>query len=328
MGVTRSEADNGDMTEPALPTYDGVLAAAAAIAAVLPPTPAWRYPLMDELAGCSIVVKHENVQPTGAFKARGGLALLAAGFSEAPGLVTASTGNHAQSIAFAARRYGIPAVVVMPESSPRNKIAAVRALGAEVVLDGETMTDAGAIGRRLAALRGWSYIDPAERDIIHGHGTVALEVFQAFPDLEAYYVPIGSGTGAASACLVRDHLAPACRIIGVQSEAAPAAYESYRAGHLVTAPCTTAASGLATASGYELPQRILRERLDDFLLVTESELDAARILLATHAHTLAEGAGAAALAGLLADPHRPQRCAVIVTGGNADDRELASLQSA
>ena len=307
------------------PTFAGVLEAADAISRVLPPTPAWSYPLLDRVAGCTVVLKHENVQPTGAFKARGGIALAAALESDTPGLVTASTGNHAQSVGLCARQRGIRALVVMPVSAPSNKIDATAALGAEVVLHGPTMTEAVAHARETAAARGWRYVDPAELAIIHGHATLTLELLRSHPDLEEIYVPVGSGTSAAGACVVRDELAPTCRVIAVQSAQAPAAFEAWRTKRPATASCTTRASGLATAASFELPQRVLRDRLDDFVLVDDDAIDEARTLLATHAHTLAEGAGAAALAGILASPRRAGKVAAIVSGGNADPRELAGL---
>lgn len=307
-------------------SFAGVLAARETIAAALPTTPAWNYALLDRRVGTTVVLKHENAQPTGAFKVRGGLALLAS-FEQLPvGLVTASTGNHAQSIASAARTYRIPAMVVMPVGSPPVKADAVAALGAEVVSFGETMTEAVVRARELSEQLGWYYVDPGgEPAIVHGHATTSLELLEQYPDLETLYVPIGSGTGAAGACLVRDGLASDCRIVGVQSAQAPAAYDAWKAGAPRTAPCHTRASGLATGASFDLPQSVLVDRLDDFLLVDDDAIDEARMLLATHAHTLAESAGAAALAGLLVDPHRPERCGVIVSGGNADARELATL---
>ncbi len=313
------------------PTYAGVLAAAQAIAATLSPTPAWAYPLLDEICGCRVLVKHENVQPTGAFKVRGGLALAARLGPGTPALVTASTGNPAQSIAYAARHLAIPCTVVMPTGAPANKVAATEALGAQVVRHGATMTEAIVHSEELARDHGWRHVDPGgEPAILEGHATVTLELLQAHPELEAIYVPVGSGTGAAGACLVREGLrqdgrSAGCRIVGVQSAQAPAAYEAWRARAPRTAPCTTRASGLATAASFAMTQAILRDRLDDFILVDDDAIDAARRLLATHAHTLAEAAGAAALAGLLADPTRPANCAVIVSGGNADADELATL---
>ncbi len=308
-------------------TFEAVQWAASVIG--LPPTPAWSYPVLDALVGTTVVVKHENVQPTGAFKVRGGLTLLA-GLTEADkaaGLVTASTGNHAQSVAYAAGRGGVRAVIVAPETSPAGKLDAVRALGAEVVVHGPTMTEALALAHRLADEQGLRYVDPGnEPAIVLGHATVYLELFRQRPDLTAVYVPIGSGSGAAGACVVRDVLAPDCRVIGVQSAAAPAAHDSWTTGSLQTRPCTTRMSGLATGGGFALPQQVLRGRLDGFVLVTDDAIDDARRLLASRAHTLAEGAGAAALAGVLADESRPEDpIAVVCTGGNADDQELATL---
>lgn len=321
------------MATPPLPTFEDVLRAADAIAAHLPPTPAWSYPGLDAAAGRSVIVKHEHTQPTGAFKLRGGLALLdrMGAARRRGGLITASTGNHAQSIAYAARTAGTRAVVVLPEPAPPRKIEAVRRLGATVILHGPTMTEATAAARAEADRRGMTYVDPGDTPaIIAGHATVYLELFRAYPQLAAVYVPVGSGSGAAGACLVRDVLAPACRIVGVQSSAAPAAYESWAAGRIVTAPCITRHSGLATGIGFALPLAILADRrqgLHDFRLVTDDEIDAATRLLAREAHTLAEGAGSAALAGLLADAGRPvgAPCAVVVTGGNASDDDLRAL---
>lgn len=309
-------------------SFESVQNAAVAIREILPITPAWSYPLLDAEVGCEVVVKHENTQPTGAFKVRGGLNLIASlpAAEIAAGLVGASTGNHAQSVAYAARRAGIPAVIVMPESAPEIKVRAVRALGAEVVLHGPAMDQSAAEARRLAADRGLRFVDAGnEPPIVHGHATVYLELLRQRPDLEAIYVPIGSGTGAAGACLVRDRLAPDCRIIGVQSAAAPAAYQGWRSGAPASAPCRTRVSGLATGVSFDLPQRVLIDRLDDFLLVTDDAMEAAMRLLASHAHTLAETAGAAALAGLLATDAKAERVGVICTGGNASAEELLVL---
>jgi threonine dehydratase len=309
-------------------TYDGVLAAAEAIAPHLPRTPAWSYPLLDRTAGVTVVVKHENVQPTGAFKVRGGvnLALGLTSEEQAAGVVTASTGNHAQSVCFGARLVGAKAVIVVPESAPAGKVAVVRALGGEVVRQGPTMDEAVDEAKRLAGERGLRYVDPGnEPAIVHGHATVYLELFQRHPDLQALYVPVGSGTGASGACVVRDVLAPDCRIVAVQSSAAPAAHDAWRAGRPVQVPCRTRSSGLATGTSYAVPQRVMADGLDDFVLVTDDELDDAAALLASHAHTLAESAGAAGLAALLADADRPQRCAVVVTGGNASAAEIRAV---
>lgn len=313
-------------------SYDAILDAADVVAARLQPTPLVAHPLLDAAVGAEVLVKHEHVLPTGAFKVRGGVYLAARLTDEerARGLVTCSTGNHAQSVAYAARLAGVPATIVMPSSAPEIRRDAVRALGATVVVHGDTLGDASARARELGCPDvdgAAAYVDTTDPRIILGHATVYLELFSAAPDLDVLYVPVGSGTGAAGACLVRDRLAPSCRVVGVQSSAAPAGWLSWRTGEIQTAPCTTRAAGLATTTGYPLPQSVLRERLDDFLLVTDDDIDAAARLLASRAHTLAEGAGAASLAGMLADGDRAAtaRVGVVVTGGNASPDEIARL---
>ena len=307
---------------------DAVRRAADVVAAELPATPLVSHPLLDLTVGRTVLVKHENVLPTGSFKVRGGVHL-ASTLTEADrraGLVSVSTGNHAQSVAYAARLAGTTATLVMPTTAPQVKVDAVAALGATVVRHGSTMVEAGAHARALAA-SGPRFVDTSEAAIVLGHATLYLELFEARPDLAAVLVPIGSGTGAAGACVVRDALAPDCRVIGVQSELAPAAHRSWRSGTMESAPCATRVSGLATGCGYPLPQALMAGRLDDFLLVGDDAIADAARLLASHAHTLAEGAGAASLAGLLAadlgSAHRP--VAVICTGGNASAEEIAAL---
>ncbi len=321
-------------------TFDDVIAAGEVVGSAVAATPLVGHPLLDLAVGAEVLVKHENVLPTGSFKVRGGIHL-AARLSAAEtdlGLVTCSTGNHAQSVAYAARLAGTRATVVMPSTAPQVKRDAVEALGARVLVRGEVLADAATAARALADETGASYVDPTDPRIILGHATAYLELFRERADLAAVYVPIGSGTGAAGACLVRDALAPDCRVIGVQSSAAPAGWRSWRSGTIETAPCHTRASGLATCTGYPLPQRILRAGLDDFLLVTDDQIDDAARLLATHAHTLAEGAGAAALAGMVTDPDRRRwwdrtggeagAVAVVCTGANASADEIARLGAA
>lgn len=311
-------------------SFAGVLHAADAIAAELPPTPSWTYPALDEAVGCAVVVKHENVQPTGAFKVRGGVSL-AAGLTEAErraGLISASTGNHAQSLAYAGRLAQAPTVVVMPQSAPEEKAHATRLLGAEVIRHGTTMGESCDHALRLAEERGMRFVSPGDDPaIVHGHATIYLELLRRHPDLEAIYVPVGSGSGAAGACIVRDELAPHCKVIGVQSDAAPAAYNSWRSGRVEEAACGTRFSGVATSRGSQLPLSVMHERMDDFLLVSEERILSAMRLFSTAAHTLAEGAGAVALAGLVEHAGRPRKCAVVCTGGNADAAEIADIGS-
>ncbi|WP_433420611.1 threonine ammonia-lyase [Microtetraspora malaysiensis] len=305
-----------------------VLRARTLLAPHLPETPMWSYPVLNAVAGVEVHVKHENVQPTGAFKVRGGITLLARMEGRSTGVLTYSTGNHAQSVAYAARLFGVPCSIVMPENPNPAKVAAVEALGATVEIAGATMVEAAGHARESAVRQGARLISPAdEPDIIAGVGTLYLEILAGRPDLDAIFVPVGSGTGAAAACVVARAVAPGCRVIAVQSAQAPAAYDSWRLGEAVRRPVKTTVEGLATGSAFALPQDIMRADLSDFTLVGDDEINAAQRLLLTHAHTLSEGAGAAALAGLLArrDEFAGRKVAVVCTGANAGPAELARL---
>ncbi len=309
-------------------TIDGVYAAADTLRPLLPPTPAWAYPVLDAAVGSRTIVKHENVQPTGAFKVRGGLNLLATlpASARAAGLITVSTGNHAQSLAYSAARAGVAATIVMPRSTTQGKIDAVRAWGARAVIEGADMSAAAAHAVTLAEREGLYFVNPGnEPAIIYGHATVYLELLTEHPDIETLYVPVGSGSGVAGALLVRDAIAPGTRVVGVQSEGASAAYKSWKSGAVVSAGIGTFASGLATGTGFELPQSVMRDRLDDFMLVSDDALRHAMSLMATAAHTLCEGAGGAGLAGALADVSRPGVVGFACTGGNACASEMAGL---
>jgi threonine dehydratase len=310
-------------------TFEDVLAARDRIAAWLPPTPMWHYPALDAVAGATVFVKHENAQPVGAFKVRGGLNLVSSlsPAERARGLVTASTGNHAQSIAYAARQFGAPCQVFMPARANAAKVRATEALGATVTLTGADVTEAYEAATAHAEHAGGRLVSLGDEPLlIAGVGTLYAEILTAEPDLDAILVPVGSGTGASAACLVAAALSPRTAVIAVQSEAAPAAHDSYRAGELLRRPNTTAIEGIATSAGYPLPQRIMAAGLADFVLLPDGALHAAQRLLASHAHTLAEGAGAAGLAAVLAgDRFAGQRVAVVCTGGNASPAEVAAL---
>ncbi|GAA2670780.1 threonine ammonia-lyase [Actinoplanes palleronii] len=312
------------------PSFADVRAAADVVRRHLPPTPLWSYPLLDRAAGASVLVKHENTQPIGAFKVRGGLTLLDAmpPGERARGTVTWSTGNHAQSLAYASHRYGAPCTVVMPAGADPGRAAAVEAWGARAVLTGDTLEDAQRHAGKLAAESGARLVSPGDTpELLAGVGTLYQEILTERPGLDAIVVPVGSGTGAAAACLVAAALAPDCAVIGVQSAASPAAHDSWRSGDLVSRPNRTTVAGLATGRGFALPQRVMRAGLTDFLLVSDERIGVARRLLARTAHTLAEGAGAAALAGVLSRPDlfAGRSIAVVCTGGNAEPSELATL---
>ncbi|MEO3752315.1 pyridoxal-phosphate dependent enzyme [Streptomyces sp. B6B3] len=309
------------------PTITDALRARRLLAAHLPPTPMWSYPALYATTGAHVLVKHENVQPTGAFKVRGGLTLLAGMTPDerARGVLGYSTGNHAQSLAYAAAHFGAPCVIVMPEDPNPAKAAAVRARGAELIEHGADLEAARDHAAKIAAERGMRLVSAAdEPELIAGVATAYLEVFERAPDLDAVVVPIGGGSGAAAACLVAAAVAPGCQVIGVQSAASPAAHDSWRGGRLVARANRTRVEGVATGCGFELTQRMLRPGLADFVLVEDEAIAAAQWLLMRDAHTLAEGAGAAALAAVLADPERfaGRRVAVMCSGGNASEREI------
>ncbi len=235
---------------------DAVRRAAEIVAAELPPTPLVSHPLLDRAVGRAVLVKHENVLPTGSFKVRGGVHL-ASTLTDADrrvGLVSVSTGNHAQSVAYAARLAHTTATIVMPTSAPQVKADAVEALGATVVWHGPTMVEAAAHARALATA-GPRFVDTAEAAIVLGHATLYLELFEARPDLAALLVPIGSGTGAAGACVVRDALAPGCRVVGVQSALAPAAHRSWRSGAIRRRRAPPGSPGWPPAAATRSPSR-------------------------------------------------------------------------
>jgi threonine dehydratase len=311
------------------PSFADVLDARRVLAEYLPPTPAWNYPVLDAAVGAEVWVKHENVQPVGAFKVRGGLVLLASFDREqlAKGVVAASTGNHAQSLAYAAARFGAPCTIVMPEKANPGKAASVRALGARLVLEGEVFDECCEIAERIAAQTGAYFVNSGDEPaLIAGVATATVELLERAPDLDAIFVPVGAGTGAAAVCIAAAELAPDCRVIGVQSAQAPSAYESWRTGQLVDRPNRTAIEGLSTGHAFALPQAVMRARLHDFLLLEDTEIRAAQRLLLSSAHTMAEGAGAAALAGLWARraEYAGRRVGVICSGGNASEAELAA----
>ena len=314
-----------------LPTYADIAAARTVLADLLTPTPSWHYPVLDAAVGVrELWVKHENTQPVGAFKVRGGLTLLAS-FDDkqrANGVVAASTGNHAQSVAYAAAHFGAPCTIVMPEQANPAKAAAVRALGARLVLEGERFDDCRVVAGRIAHETGAYYVDSGnEPALIAGVGTATAELLERAPDLDALFVPVGSGTGAAGACLAAAELAPNCRVIGVQSAQAPAAHDSWRSGELVERPNRTIIEGVSTGHPFAVPQAVMRAHLHDFLLVDDADARAAQRLLLTSAHTMAEGAGAVALAGLWSKraAYAGLRVGVICSGGNASEAELAEV---
>jgi threonine dehydratase len=313
-----------------VPDLADVLAARQRISSYLQPTPLYRYPTLDALTGARVWVKHENHQPVGAFKVRGGVNLvsqLSAGDRER-GVIAASTGNHAQSIAYAAGLFGVRAVICMPEQANPVKVESVRALGAELVFHGADFDEAREHCEKLATEHGYRYIHSGDEPLlIAGVATYTLEILQAQPQTDVIVVPVGGGSRAAGACIVAKAVRPSIEVIAVQAEAAPAAYRSWRAGTLLEDTSRTFAEGLATRSAFGLPQQILRRLLDDFVLVSEDGLRAATRVMIEKTRNLVEPSGAAALAAVLADPQRfaGRTVAVICSGGNISPAQLAAL---
>ncbi len=327
--VKEGERLAGTVNWPTITLAD-VLEARRRIRAHLRPTPLYPYSGLDELLGAEVWVKHENHQPVGAFKVRGGVNLVAQlGEDERRrGLIAASTGNHGQSIAYAARLHGVTARVCVPQGANPVKLAAMRAQGAELIEHGKDFDEAREHCAALAAEHGYRYVHSGNEPLlIAGVGTGTLEIIEDCPDIDVIVVPIGGGSGAAGACIVAKAIRPEIEVIGVQAEAAPAAFRSWQARALVEAENATYAEGLATRVPFELPQQILWEHLDDFVLVGEDEIRHASRLLIEHTRNLVEPAGAAPLAGALKlrERLRGKRIALVLSGGNISPGQLAAL---
>ena len=318
------------MTVVPVPDLADVLAARQRIAPYLRPTPLYRYPALDAMTRAGLWVKHENHQPVGAFKVRGGVNLVSqlSADERRRGVIAASTGNHGQSVAYAADLFGVRAVICVPEQANPVKVESMRALGAEVVFRGRDFDEAREYCEQQAAQHGYRYVHSGDEPaLIAGVATYTLEILQDRPDTEVIVVPVGGGSGAAGASLVAKAVRPSVEVIGVQSQAAPAAYRSWRAGTLVADTTSTFAEGLATRTAFELPQRILREWLDHFVLVSEDALKSATRLMIEMTRNLVEPAGAAALAALLATPERfaGRTVAIVCSGGNISPAQLTGL---
>ncbi|TMF66927.1 MAG: threonine/serine dehydratase [Chloroflexi bacterium] len=312
------------------PTFADVLDAARQIRPYLAPTPLRRYPALERLVGTELYVKHENHNPTGAFKVRGGINLVSrlSDDERRRGVIAASTGNHGQSVAFAARLFGVSAIICAPAAANPVKVEAMQDMGAEVILDGDRYDDSRRNADRLAREHGYRYIHSGDEPLlIAGVGTHTLEVLQEQPRIDTVIVPIGGGSGAAGACIAAKAVNPEIKVIGVQSDQAQSAYLSWKSGSLQDSPNRTRAEGLSTAAPFELPQRIMRRLLDDFVLVSDDEIDAATALMIEKTRTLVEAAGAAALAGALKlrNQLRGRRLALICSGGNISPAQLKAL---
>jgi threonine dehydratase len=310
------------------PTIHDVLLARRRIAPYLEPTPCLRAAALGRALGCDAYVKCENLQPVGAFKVRGGVNLVAALHDQlsSTGLAASSTGNHGQSIAYAARLFGLRATIFAPRNANPLKVAAMEALGADVRLEGHDFDAAREACEAFARASGARYVHSMNEPLlIAGVGTAYLEALLAVPDADVVIVPIGGGSGACGAAIVARALHPATRVIGVQAEGAPAVYRSFHSGRLeATETAATRAEGLATRVAFELPLRILRKHLDKIILISDRDMRQAMRLLLETTHVVAEEAGAAATAAALKLHAELAGLRVVlpITGGNATAEQL------
>ena len=310
-----------------VPDLMDVLDAQRLIRPYLPATPLHNYSGLDAVLGARALIKHENYQPVGAFKVRGGINLIARLTPEekAKGVIGASTGNHGQSIAYASRLFGVPARIVAPQGANPGKVAAMEGMGAQVIFHGENYDQARLHCEDLARKNGYRYIHSGDEPLlIAGVATETLEMLEVEPRLEIIFVPVGGGSGAAGACIAAKAVNPNIKVIGVQAQNAPAAHESWRKGELVEIPAATMAEGLATGTAFALPQMIMAKMLDDFILVSEDEIKQAMIWMIDKCHTLAEASAAAALAGAykLKQEIQGRIIGVICSGGNTSIEHL------
>jgi threonine dehydratase len=309
-------------------------AALATVRAVLPPTATQRWPLLDAQLGAKVWVKHENHTAVGAFKVRGGLVYFDALRRREPGLrgvISATRGNHGQSVAFAAGRYGMAATIVVPHGNSVEKNAAMRALGAELIEHGDDFQAAREHAARLAAERSLHYVPSYHDDLVRGVASYWIEYFGAIPAdqmPEAVFVPIGLGSGICACAAARAHLGVGTRIIGVVSAHATAYQQSFRAGHAIESPATTQlADGVACRVPDPQALAVIRREVDDVIAVSDQEVAAAMRLLFSATHNVAEGAGAVGLAGLWQQRERwsGRRVGTVLTGGNVDSEMFARV---
>lgn len=312
-------------------TLDELAAAAAIVRTFVPPTPAYAWPLLAARSGAEVIVKHENHTPTGSFKARGGLvyvdALRRAGRMPR-GLVTATRGNHGQSVAMAAARNGIPAVIVVPDGNSSEKNAAMEAFGGQLVTAGKDFDESRVIAAEIQHERGYHFVPSFHRELVKGVATYAHELFTSRADLDVVYVPIGMGSGICGLITVRDFLGLKTEVVGVVAANAPAFALSFEAGRpLQTNAALTFADGLACRDPQPEAFEIIAEGAARVVLVSEDEIAEAIRIYYTTTHNLAEGAGAAPLAALLKEKDRyaGKRVGLILTGGNIDMPVLGQI---
>ena len=303
-----------------------VLKARNVVQNFLKPTQLTRYQGLSELFAADVYVKHENHNPTGTFKIRGGVNLIHhLKNRNAKGVITFSTGNHGTSIATAAAWHGLPATVVVPENNNPVKNKAIIETGAELIESGKTFEEASKIVDALCSERGLYYAHPANEPLlINGVGTEFLEIAEDLPDIDVMVVPIGAGSEAAAAITTLRSYCPKVEIIGVQGASSPAAYNSWKAKQISSAANTTFAGGFATGIAYEIPFQIYKEGLDDFVLLTEDEIVESIAMALYYTHNLAEGSGASTLmaAAKIKERIRGKKVVLQMSGCNASPQEI------
>jgi len=314
-----------------MPSLTDIEAATATVHAVLAPTPQISWPLLSQRAGAEVWVKHENHTPIGAFKVRGGLVYLAKLKRAEPkvaGIISATRGNHGQSLAFAAKRLGLKATLVVPYGNSVEKNAAMRAFGAELIEHGNDFDEAYAHARERAAARKLHMVLAFHPWLVLGVASYALELFRAVPDLDTVYVPIGQGSGICGTLAVRDGLNLRTRVVGVVAANAPAyALSLARGAPVATDSAATIADGVACRIPDPHAFELIRSGADRIVTVSEAEIRAAMRHYFTDTHNLAEGAGAAPLAALLQERERMRgkKVGLILSGGNVDRDVFASV---
>ena len=315
-------------------TYADVVEALPCVRSVLTPTALLDWPGLSELLGCQILLKHENHQPTGAFKVRGGINLVSTltDPEREAGILACSTGNHGQSLAFAARRFHVRCTIVVPRGNNPAKNRAIRLFGAELIEHGRDFDEARDYAENVLAPRGYRYVHSAnEPKLIAGVGSMAVEMFDALPDPDVIFVPIGLGSGVCGTGIVARARNPRTKIIGVQAEGASAVSQSWKTGQWQeTANAATWAEGVATRRPASMTLELMRTVLDDVVLVSDDELRRACRLILEHTHNIAEGAGAAAMAAVLKtrDQWSGKTVVGIISGGNLNLAQLPEILAA
>lgn len=312
------------------PSLLDVIDASRRIAPYITRTPLHHYLSLDKLLDAEVHVKHENHQSIGAFKVRGILNVVSQLSDEekARGIASASSGNHGQALAYAGGVFGVQAIIAVPEGANADKVQAMRNLGGTVIFHGENFDQARGHIDRVSKEEGYRYIHSAnEAPLIAGVGTYTLEIFEDLPDVDVIIVPVGGGSGVSGTAIVAKSLNPDVQVIGVQSERAKGAYLSWKAGEIVESPMESAAEGLATMVGFDLTQSIMRDLMDDFILVSDEEMEDAILLHLERTHNLTEHAGAASLAGAIKikDQLKGKKVALIMSGGNITLDQLREI---